>query len=217
MPITFTCRAVLFDLDGTLIDSAARIRRLWQWWAERRGIDFQSLRGMILGRTAVETIRMAAPHLATEDEVNALEAEEVSDMRDVVPYPAAQQLLRSLDGAPWAIVTSGTDRVANARIGHIGLPRPPVLITASRIPRGKPAPDAYLAASQELGIPPADCVVVEDAPVGIAAGIAAGMRVIAIASTNPLESLAGANAVVQALGDIRAEHDRNWITLRIGH
>ncbi len=202
MPITFTCRAVLFDLDGTLIDSGSRIRRLWQWWAESRGIDYQSLLGIILGRTAVETIRMAAPHLDAEAEMKALEAEEVSDMRDVYIYPGALELVKRLDGAPWAIVTSGSDSVANARIEHVGLAHPPVLITANDIQNGKPAPDAYLLAAERLGMQAQDCVVIEDAPVGVEGGKRAGMRVVAVATTNPPESLRDANAVVASLGDI---------------
>ena len=94
MQSTLTCRAILFDLDGTLIDSGDRIRRLWQWWAESRGIDFQSLVPIILGRTAIETIRMVAPHLVAQDEMEALETEEVADMRDVRVYPGTLELLR---------------------------------------------------------------------------------------------------------------------------
>src|SRR5512140_3776327 len=202
MPSTFTCRAILFDLDGTLIDSAAHIRRLWQWWAESRGIEYQSLLGIILGRTAVETVRLAAPHLDAEAELKALEYEEVTDLRDVALYPSALDLLGRLDGAHWGIVTSGTEAVATARIMHLGLPRPPVLVTASQVTNGKPAPDAYLLAAQELGIPPQDCIVVEDAPVGVAAARSAGMRVIAIATTNPPESLRDADAIVARLSDI---------------
>ena len=215
MQSTLTCRAILFDLDGTLIDSGDRIRRLWQWWAESRGIDFQSLVPIILGRTAIETIRMVAPHLVAQDEMEALETEEVADMRDVRVYPGTLELLRRLGSAPWAIVTSGSARVANARIGHVSLPRPPVLITASQIRSGKPAPDAYLLAAQQLGIEPADCIVVEDAPVGVAAGKAAGMRVVAVASTHTPEELREADAVANSLGAIVIRVTGASIELRI--
>ncbi len=215
MPMTFTCRAVLFDLDGTLIDSGSRIRRLWQWWAESRGIDYQSLLGIILGRTAVETIRMAAPHLDAEAEMKALEAEEVSDMRDVYIYPGTLELVKRLDGAPWAIVTSGSERVANGRIGHVGLPPPPVLITANDIRNGKPAPDAYLLAAERLGVQPQDCVVIEDAPVGVEGGKRAGMRVIAVATTNSAEALRDADAVVSSLASLVLEVGPTGIQLKV--
>src|SRR5512143_2079447 len=109
---SLACRAVLFDLDGTLIDSRERIERLWRWWAERRGVDFEAVAPVMYGRPAVETIRLAAPHLVAEDEMKVLEAEEISDMRDVHLIPGALELLARLDGAPWAIVTSGSTRVA---------------------------------------------------------------------------------------------------------
>jgi sugar-phosphatase len=210
-----TCRALLFDLDGTLIDSSARIRRLWQWWAARHGIEYESLVGIILGRTAVETIQIVAPQLVAEREIDALETEEVSDMHDVTAYPGALDLLKRLDGAPWAIVTSGSARVANARIRHVALPQPPVLITADQIQYGKPAPEPYLLAASQLGVKPQDCVVVEDAPVGLAAGKAAGMRVVAIASTHPREELKDADAVVGSLGSIDLHADGATILLRI--
>lgn len=213
MRTTFTCRALLFDLDGTLVDSGARVRRLWEWWAETRGIDFQRLAPIILGRTAIETIRLAAPDLVAEKEMEALESQEVADMRDVSAFPGAMELLNRLNGAKWAIVTSGSDRVANARIRHVALPAPPVLVTASHIERGKPAPDAFLLAARHLGVERQDCIVVEDAPVGIAAGKAAGMQVVAVASTHPAAKLRQADAVISGLADLQVEKHGALITL----
>jgi mannitol-1-/sugar-/sorbitol-6-phosphatase len=213
--LTLTSRAILFDLDGTLIDSAARIHRLWQWWAARRGIDFEALVDVMHGRPAVETIRLAAPQLVPEDEIEALETEEISDMHDVHLVPGALDLLARLDGAPWAIVTSGSTRVAEARLRYVGLPRPAVLVTADLIRDGKPAPDGYLLAAKRLGAMPEDCIVVEDAPVGVAAGVAAGMRVIAVASTHPLDSLQGAQAIIARLTDMDLHVDAAGIAVRI--
>ncbi len=210
---TLTCRAVLFDLDGTLIDSTGRIHRLWQWWAARRGIPFESLLDVMHGRTAVETIRLAAPHLVPEDEIEELETEEIAHMPEVRLYPGALELLARLDGAPWAIVTSGSQRVADARISYVHLPPPPVLITANLVHEGKPAPEGYLLAARKLGVPPQDCIVLEDAPVGIEAGQAAGMRVIAIPSPYPREQLARADALVAHLRDLDLRVEAGRITI----
>ncbi len=215
MPNTLTCRAILFDLDGTLIDSVPRVHRLWEWWAARRGIDLNVLWSVIDGRKALDAIRLAAPHLVAEDEMDALEAEEIADMRDVHIYPGTLDLLARLESAPWAIVTSATARVAEARIRYVGLPQPPVLITADLIQNGKPAPDGYLLAAKRLGVKPQDCIVMEDAPIGIEAGKAAGMRVIAIASTQPRETLAGADAVIPSLADLDLHIDASGIAIRL--
>lgn len=206
---------MLFDLDGTLVDYAARLQRLWKWWSERRGVPLEALLAVMHGRRAVETIRLAAPQLSPEAEIEALETEEIADMHDVHAYPGAHRLLEKLASAPWGIVTSGSRRVAEARINHVHLPMPPILVTGDAISSGKPAPDGYLLAAQQLGLQPQGCVVVEDAPVGIRAGKAAGMRVIAIASTYPVRDLRAADVVVARLADIDVCPNPAGITIRL--
>jgi len=200
---TLNCKAILFDLDGTLIDSAPRIQRLWHDWGKRHGIAPQSILEFMHGRRADETISLVAPHLALKDEVYALETDEVSDMDGVNPYSSAKDLLSKLSATQWAIVTSGSVRVASARIKHVGLPTPDIFITADDVKRGKPSPDGYLLAANRLSLKPSDCVVVEDAPAGIQAGKAAGMKVIAVASSISQEELHQADVVVQQLADIK--------------
>ena len=133
-----------------------------------------SLLEVMHGRRADETIRMVAPHLSVQDEFLALEAEEIADMEGVRPYPA-KELLDRLAPGQWAIVTSGTRRVAEARMRHVELPTPRVFITADDVNVGKPAPDGYLLAASRLNLKPTDCIVVEDAPAGIQAGKSAGL------------------------------------------
>ena len=199
---TLTCKAILFDLDGTLIDSASRIQRLWVDWGKRHGITAQSILEVMHGRRADETIQLIAPHLSLKEEVYLLETDEVSDMDGVNPYSSALDLLSKLSPMQWAIVTSGSLRVASARVEHVGLPRPEVFITADDVKRGKPAPDGYLLAAKRLHVEPADCVVFEDAPAGIQAGKAAGMKVIAVASSLTKEELSQADVVVHQLADV---------------
>ena len=201
--LSMNCQAILFDLDGTLVDSAFRVQRLWLEWGKRHGIDPQSIMGVMHGRRAGETIRIVAPHLSVQDELDILENDEITDMAGVQPYTSAKTLLSLLSPKQWAIVTSGTLRVASARIKHVGLPTPEVFITAEDVNAGKPAPDGYLLAARRLTMKPSDCVVVEDAPAGIQAGKSAGMKVIAIASSISKEALSQADVVIQQLADIR--------------
>ncbi len=178
--LVFNCRAVLVDLDGTLVDSAPRILRVWQGWSARHGIDFDRILAVIHGRRSLETIRLVAPWLPAERDVAALEAEEVSDMQDVRIYPGAADLLAGLQASPHAIVTSGSRLAAAARLRHVGLPIPSVLVTGDEIDAGKPAPDGYLLAARRLRVEPSECIVIEDSPVGVEAARAAGMSVIAV-------------------------------------
>lgn len=199
---TLYCQAILFDLDGTLVESVSFIERLWQDWGIQHGVTPQRMSEVMHGRPAVEIINIVAPHLSIREEVQALETDEISRMEGMRTYAGARELLSSLPPRQWAIVTSGSLRVASARLNYAKLPEPEVFVTADDVKAGKPAPDAYLLAAQRLHIEPSDCVVVEDAPAGIRAGKAAGMKVIGIASSHSKEELHQADVVVQQLTDI---------------
>jgi sugar-phosphatase len=166
------------------------------------------------GRPAVEIINIVAPHLSIKEEVYALETNEISRMNGMKTYAGAKELLSNLPPKQWAIVTSGSLRVASARLNYAKLPSPDVFITADDIKAGKPAPDAYLLAAKRLHVKPEDCVVVEDAPAGIQAGKSAGMKVIGIASSHSQEELRQADVVVQQLADIRIHIMGNQINIQ---
>ncbi len=210
------CRALLVDLDGTLIDSAPHILRVWARWARRNGIPKETVLNAIHGRRGLDTIRLVAPWLPAESEQAALETEEISEMSDVRPYPGAVELMEKLQNRPLAIVTSGSRRVAEARLGHVGMAMPKVLICGDEINAGKPAPDGYILAARRLGMEPADCAVIEDSPVGVEAAKAAGMRVIAVTSTHRADELERADAVVSHLTKIGLGLDGTTIELVLG-
>lgn len=199
------CGAILFDLDGVLVDSAERVEKTWRDWAARHRLDAQRVIAAAHGRRTVETVALVAPHLSVDAELRALETNEATKSDGVYEIAGARDLLQRLPPSRWAIVTSGIRAVAEFRILHTGLPAPAVMICAEEITRGKPDPEGYLAAAGRLGFSPADCVVIEDAPPGIDAAKAAGMRAIAIATTYPPERLEAADLVVARLADLSVE------------
>jgi sugar-phosphatase len=198
-----SCDAVLFDLDGVLVDSAEVVERTWRRWAARHGFDPVDVIRAAHGRRTIETVRLLAPHLAAVEEVAALAASESTETEGVYQVPGARELLESLPPRSWAVVTSGIRPVAELRIRHTGLPMPTVLVTADQVRHGKPHPEGFLTAAARLGTDPARCVVIEDTPPGIDAARAGGMRVVAIASTYAPEALVDADAVVPALASLR--------------
>jgi len=199
------CRAILFDLDGVLVDSAERVEKTWREWAARHRLDAELVIAAAHGRRTVETVALVAPGLSADDELRALETSEATNSDGVYEIAGARELLQRLPPKRWAVVTSGIRAVAEFRIQYTGLPTPAVMICAEEISRGKPDPEGYLAAAGRLGFWPADCIVIEDAPPGIEAAKAAGMRAIGIATTYPSERLVGADLVVEHLADLSME------------
>ncbi|MGH7510146.1 MAG: HAD-IA family hydrolase [Gemmatimonadales bacterium] len=185
----FECRAVLFDLDGVLVDSTGYIEQQWRRWAVARGLQPEPFLRVCHGRRALETIRLAAPHLDAEAEVAAFVPDGASEDLGLVPVEGAARLLEKLPVGSWAVATSGTRAAATERLRRAGLPQPGVLVCAEDVLRGKPSPDVYLMAAAGLAVAPSQCVVVEDAPAGVEAARAAGMPVIALTTTHRTEEL----------------------------
>jgi mannitol-1-/sugar-/sorbitol-6-phosphatase len=187
---TFTCEAVLFDMDGTLVDSSWCVERTWRLWAEKHRLDIDALLAVSHGLQNHETIRRIAPQLETPEEIAFLVRTEEECRDGIAAVPGAGALLDALAHAKWAVVTSAWRTLADLRLHCAGLPIPQVLVTADDVARSKPHPDGYLAAASRLGVAPAACVVVEDSPAGIESARAAGMTVIGITTTFPRERLA---------------------------
>ena len=185
MTLTRTAAALLFDLDGTLVDSSAPIERGWRRWATARDADPEAVLHAMPGRPGIDLIRQFAPHL-TSDEVAAdndmLLGSQVGDLDGVVALPGAAALLHSLPPDRWAVVTSADQVLARDRLLGTGLPLPRVLVTVEDVQRGKPDPEGFLSAARQLGVDPADCLVFEDAAAGLQAAAAAGMTAVAIAN-----------------------------------
>jgi sugar-phosphatase len=197
-------RALLVDLDGTLIRSEAAVNRVWSAFAVAHGLDPDAVTKVAQGRPSRETIGALLHDPPDLDAIAArFDADEVADVAGVVAFPGALDLLTSGD-RPVAIVTSCTTALARARLRAAGLPEPAVLVTADDITRGKPDPEPFLLGARRLGVDPADCVVLEDAPAGIAAGRAAGARVIALRTTHDDGDLAGADAIADGLDELLA-------------
>jgi mannitol-1-/sugar-/sorbitol-6-phosphatase len=213
--LSFRCQAILFDLDGVLVDSAECVERTWRNWASRHRLDPEHVIAFAHGRRTIETVRLVAPGLNAEAEVAELEAGEAMKTDGIYEIGAARDLLERLPVERWAVVTSGIRAVAEFRLRYTRLPVPSVMVCANEIARGKPDPEGYLVAAARLSEAPADCIVIEDAPSGIAAASAAGMRVVAIASTYPPERLMGANAVVERLSDLNVVSDEHAIRIEI--
>jgi sugar-phosphatase len=176
-------QAMLFDLDGTLVDSDAVVERVWRRWSARVGVPVESFLHKVYGRPGKEVMAELLPGRPVErnaaDNAEML-AWEVEEVEGVIALPGAAELLAALPEHRWAIVTACTTPLALARLAAAGLPVPRVLVTAEQLAAGKPSPEGYLKAAAALGAPPDRCVVVEDAPAGVAAAGAAGMPVIVI-------------------------------------
>jgi mannitol-1-/sugar-/sorbitol-6-phosphatase len=201
------CRAVLFDLDGVLVDSTAAVARVWTKWATKHGFVPDEVVRQAHGRPSIATIRDLLPHADHDAENREVERGEIEDVEGVIPLPGALELLQAIPQDRWAIATSCTRRLAEVRIRAAGLPLPKHMITSTDVQRGKPDPEPYVKAAKILGLAPADCIVVEDAPAGIQAGKASGARVLALRTTAPDPELtqSGADWITNDLASLRLE------------
>jgi mannitol-1-/sugar-/sorbitol-6-phosphatase len=171
-------RGLLFDSDGVLVDSDASVRTAWTRWADQYGLGAGRVNDAVHGRRSADTVAALLPAEQVRDALADIDRYEVEDAARVTALPGAADLLASLPGGSWAVVTSAVTALATARLAAAGLPLPEVLVTADAVERGKPEPEGYLTAAARLGIAPADCVVFEDAPSGIQAARAAAVGTV---------------------------------------
>ena len=203
---SFRCAAILFDLDGVLLDSTRVVAAQYTRWALENGLDPSMVMHAAHGVRTIEVIQRVAPHLDAEAETRKIEQREAA-ADEVVRMPGAVELVNSIPKGRWCVVTSGTRFLATARMRRFGVPVPEILVTADDVQRGKPHPEPYLRGAELLKVNPAECVVVEDAPAGIQAARAAGMKVISLPSTYPASQLREADAIVSGLAKIRVSVD----------
>jgi sugar-phosphatase len=192
---------LLVDLDGTLVDSRGPVERVWTSFAHRHGLNPGEVLRFAHGRPSRETVRLLAPDTDPEREARIVEEGEVGNPEGVTALPGAADLLES--GRALAIVTSCSTALARVRLDAAGLPRPGVIITSDMVTRGKPDPECFLLGADRLGVGIGLCVVLEDAPAGVQAGVDAGARVIALLTTHSASELTAADAVATDLAELR--------------
>jgi mannitol-1-/sugar-/sorbitol-6-phosphatase len=202
-----TCKAILFDLDGVLVDSGECVERTWRKWALGHQLDPKEVVEAAHGRRAIETVRLVAPQLHADDELARLAASESTTSEGIYEIAGARELVLGLPEGMWGVVTSGIRDVAEFRLRLVGIPIPQVMVCGDEVTHGKPHPEGYLKAARRLGRDGQDCVVIEDAPAGIDAAHGAGMRVIAVVGTYAAELLTTADVVVAKLTDLSVRHD----------
>ncbi|WP_431680243.1 HAD-IA family hydrolase [Kitasatospora sp. KL5] len=180
---TITARALLLDMDGTLVNSDAVVERCWRRWAARHGLDGDGVMQVVHGRQGHLTMALLLPERPVEinlAENRQLLAEETADTYGVVPVAGAPAFMAALRGLPHALVTSADEPLARARMGAAGLPLPETLITAGSVGASKPDPEGFLKGAAALGFAPSDCLAFEDSEAGITAALDAGMPVVGI-------------------------------------
>jgi mannitol-1-/sugar-/sorbitol-6-phosphatase len=209
-------RAFLFDMDGTLLNSIAAAERVWSIWAERHGLDVAAFLKTIHGARAIDTItRQALPGVDPEVEAQWITEAEIKDVRGVVAIPGAIEFLKRLPADQWALVTSAPRKLALRRLEAAGIAAPAALVTAEDVAIGKPNPACYVLGAQRLGVSVQDCLVFEDAAVGIRAGEAAGADVMVVTSTHS-EPMVTRHPSIEGYGQLQVQRDADGL-LRLQH
>ena len=215
--VTAEVAGILFDMDGVLVSSIGSVNRCWRKWAEHYGLPNAETVQIEHGTRAVDMIARLKPDLDVAEGLKFIEDLEIDDVADLKVLPGARALLGSLPPERWAIVTSATHRLLLGRLRAAELPVPERIISGDMVVRGKPDPEPYRRGAELIHSPAADCLVVEDAPSGVGAGIAAGCRVLGVLGTHKEAELraAGATWIVRSLEDVSAQTMPNSLTLSL--
>jgi sugar-phosphatase len=192
-------KGLLFDMDGVLISSIGSVVRCWRRWAEIYDVPNAETYTVPHGVRAIDIVKSLRPDIDPQEGLRVIEDMEIEDMADLKVLPGVKKLLESLPLERWAIVTSATRRLLLGRLEAAGLPIPERIISGDMVERGKPDPEPYRRGAELLGLRPEDCVVVEDAPSGVGAGVAAGCRVLGVLGTHSLAELQQAMWVAPSL------------------
>jgi sugar-phosphatase len=198
-------KGLLFDMDGVLVSSTGSVERCWKRWCMRYGVPNAESFEVPHGIRAVDIVRMLKPEwdeAQLAEGLHGIEDMEMEDTGDLTVLPGAKSLLARLPQERWAIVSSATTRLLRGRLAAAGLPVPARLISGDMVVRGKPDPEPYRRGAELLGLTPEECVVVEDAPSGIGAGVAAGCRVLGVMGTHDVSELGEATWIVETLKEI---------------
>jgi sugar-phosphatase len=207
-------KGILFDMDGVLISSIGSVVRCWQRWAAMYGVPDAAHYEVPHGVRAIDVVKSLRPDIDPEEGLRVIEDMELDDMADLTVLPGVTALLKGLPPERWAIVTSATRRLLLGRLVAAGLPVPERIISADMVERGKPDPEPYRRGAEWLGFRPEECVVVEDAPSGVGAGIAAGCRVLGVLGTHSLEELHAASWVISSLEGLAVTANADGLELR---
>ena len=194
--------AVLFDLDGVLVESREATERVWIEWASGNGIDVGTLRAAMHGVRSADVVRSLRPDLDWAAEAAGIERRQADDVEGLRAIAGAAEALSAVREDRVAVVTSGTRPLALARLRAVGIEPPAVVVFADDVARGKPDPEGYLTAARRLGVAPDEALVVEDAPAGIEAGRAAGAATVGVTSTHDASALAAADVIIETLEEL---------------
>ena len=212
--VDIRCKAVLFDMDGTLVDSTAIVEAGWGMWAARHNLSLEAILSFSHGRPASATMKHFLPGGDHTRDLEERARYEETQFEGILAVPGAVKLVQSLQGHPWAIVTSAWRKLAEARVTAAGLPLPKVIVPVDEIHRGKPDPEGFLHAAKQLGVEPEQCLVFEDTRPGIEAGLTAGMKVVGLLTTLSADHLKH-NLLIRDFHDVTLVSDGDFINVSI--
>lgn len=212
--ICVEAKGILFDMDGVLISSIGSVVRCWKRWAKMYGVPDAENYEVPHGMRAIEIVKRLRPDIDPQDGLRVIEDMEMEDTDGLTVLPGVKALLESIPPDRWMIVTSATRRLLLGRLVVAGLPIPARIISGDDVVHGKPDPEPYRRGAELLGVRPGECVVVEDAPSGVGAGVAAGCRVLGVLGTHSLEELQGAEWVTKSLEGLAVTAKADGLELR---